>query len=219
MKIAGIYVITDPDLAPERSHIDITREALAGGAKIVQLRDKSASTGKMIEVGTVMRKLISDAGGLFIVNDNLEAAMACNADGLHVGQGDTPAKDLLGILKGKLLGVSVSTLQEAIQAKEDGADYLGFGPIYSTSTKRDAGPVTGLQEIELIRGRCGLPVVAIGGINRNNLDEIARSGVDSAAVISAIACAPDMSVATKELVNIWNQEKPGRVQKRADTDQ
>lgn len=208
--ISGIYVITDETLITSRSHVDIAQAALLGGATVVQFRDKNASTSQMIEVGRKIRELTSESNALFIVNDSLEVALACDADGLHVGQSDQSAKELRGRLGNKILGVSAATVQEAIRARDDGADYIGVGPIFPTSTKQDAGPVVGLDQIAAIREAAGLPVVAIGGINEGNLEEIARAGADSAAVISVVVCAPDMTEATRRLVQRWKTvERPG----------
>ena len=204
MIVKGIYVITDEELPPGRSHVDIARAALEGGASVIQLRDKHASDEYMIRAGLQIRKLTSEAGALFIVNDRLEVALACDADGLHVGQEDRPAREVRASLRGKLLGVSVATVEQAVQAREDGADHLGVGPIYATATKSDAGAATGIEMIRLTKAASGgLPVVAIGGINEETIGEIAKAGADAAAIISAIVCAPDMAEATRRLVRIW----------------
>ncbi len=201
--LKGLYIITDETLVPGRTHVQIARAALEGGAKVIQLRDKLASDEYMIEAGLEIRRLTTDAGALFIVNDRLEVALACDADGLHVGQQDRSARELLPMLGGKLLGVSATTLDEAKQAQKDGADHLGVGPIYSTSTKADAAMPTGLDLIRSAKEATGLPVVAIGGINEGNLHEVAKAGADSAAIISAVVCADDMVAATRRLVRIW----------------
>lgn len=204
MIVKGIYVITDEELAPGRSHVDVARAALQGGASVIQLRDKRASDEYMIRAGLEIRELTSEAGALFIVNDRLEVALACDADGLHVGQEDRPAREVRASLRGKLLGVSVATVEQAARAREDGADHLGVGPIYATATKSDAGAATGIEMIRLTKAASGgLPVVAIGGINEKTIGEIAKAGADAAAIISAIVCAPDMAEATRRLVRIW----------------
>ena len=174
------------------------------GYRLIQLRDKRASDEYMIRAGLEIREMTSEAGALFIVNDRLEVALACDADGLHVGQEDRPAREVREALRGKLLGVSVATAEQAVQAREDGADHLGVGPIYATATKSDAGAATGIEMICLTKAASGgLPVVAIGGINEKNVGEIAKAGADAAAIISAIVCAPDMAEATRRLVRIW----------------
>ncbi|HUV04603.1 MAG TPA: thiamine phosphate synthase [Armatimonadota bacterium] len=206
--IEGIYVITDERLVPGRTHLEIARAALAGGASAIQLRDKHASDEYLIQAGLQIRELTSAAGALFIVNDRVEVALACGADGIHLGQGDLPAPDLRPLLAGKILGVSVATAEEAARARSDGADYLGVGPIFATSTKTDAGEPVGTRRIRIMRSASsGLPIVAIGGINENNLAQVARDGADAAAVISAVVCADDMVEATRRLVRIWEKAR------------
>ena len=204
--ISGIYVITDEQLVPGRTHAQIAKAALEGGAAVIQLRDKHASDEYLIEAGREIRRLTREAGALFIVNDRLEVALACDADGLHVGQSDRPASELRPLLKGKLLGVSVLNSEQAAKARADGADHLGVGPIFATATKADADPPIGLDMIEKTKlGSGGLPIVAIGGINEGNLAEVRRAGADSAAVISAIVCAEDMAAATRRLADRWSE--------------
>ena len=183
----------------------IAEAALEGGASVIQLRDKSSSDESLIDIGREIRKMASAAGALFIVNDRLEVALACDADGLHVGQDDRSASDLRPLLTGKILGVSVATAEQAVRAREDGADYLGVGPIFATSTKKDALPPIGVAQINLIKAASGgLPIVAIGGINDSNIAQVVRAGADAAAVISGIVCADDIAAATCRLVHLWN---------------
>jgi len=202
--IHGVYIITDEELRPGRTHVEIARAALEGGARVIQLRDKRASDEDMIRAGIEIRRLTADFGAIFIMNDRLEVALACDADGLHVGQEDRPAREVRPLLVGKLLGVSCATAEDAARAREDGADHLGVGPIFATATKSDAGAPTGLQLIRLAKEASGgLPVVAIGGINEANLADVKRAGADAAAIISAVVCADDMAEATRRLVRIW----------------
>ena len=208
--IHGIYIITDEVIFPGRTHVDIARAAVEGGASVIQLRDKNASDEYMIEAGRAIRQLTRDAGVLFIVNDRLEVALACDADGLHVGSSDRAASEIRHLLRGKILGVSAATLEEARKAREGEADYIGVGPIFDTSTKLDAGAGIGLEMIETLRAESGgLPVVAIGGINASNLADIAKAGADSASLISAVVCTPDMTKATRNLVALWRYSKHG----------
>lgn len=200
-------MITDETLYPGRSHVDITKAALEGGCRVIQLRDKQASDNYLIEVGNEIRQLTRDADAIFIVDDRLEVALACDADGLHVGQSDRPAGELRTILDGKILGVSAATVDEAKRAKQDRADYLGVGPIFSTSTKADAGEAMGLCILPLVKAATRLPIVAIGGINESNIAEVAKTGIEAACVISAVVCAEDMVQAVKRLIEIWNHNR------------
>jgi thiamine-phosphate pyrophosphorylase len=199
-RIKGVYVVTDEQLAPGRTHEDIARAALAGGASVIQLRDKMADDRRLIEAGMKIARMASEAGALFIVNDRVEVALACHADGIHIGQEDRPVSEVRRLMPQSILGVSAATPEEAVRAEREGADCLGIGPIFSTSTKPDAGDAVGLERIAEIRAVCGLPIVAIGGISLSNIREVARAGADSAAVISAIVCAEDMTAATAALV-------------------
>lgn len=206
-KLRGIYVITDEQLVPGRTHVDIARAALAGGANIIQLRDKFASDDYLIQVGHIIRELTQDSGAIFIVNDRIEVALACNADGIHVGQSDQPAAQLRALIPDKIIGVSVTTLEEAKRALADKADYIGVGPVFATSTKPDAGKPLGLDGIAEIRLAVpSLPIVAIGGINEHNIGEVAKAGADAASVISAVVCADDMVEATRRLVSAWEAQ-------------
>lgn len=202
-EIRGVYVITDSRLRPDRTHVEIALSAVKGGSRVIQLRDKDASDADLIPVAREIRRITEDAGAIFIVNDRIEVALASDADGLHVGQSDIPASEARRRWPDRLLGVSASTLEQAIEAKRDGADHLGVGPVFSTATKRDADPITGLDLLEEIRRECRLPIVAIGGIGLSNIAEVRRAGADSAAVISAVVCAEDMVGATRALAEAW----------------
>lgn len=198
--IHGLYVITDAALRPERSHVDLVRAALAGGARIIQLRDKSSPLSHVVEQGREIRRLACEAGALFIVNDRCDVALACGADGVHLGPDDLPlgeARRLLG--DERVIGVSVNSIDEANAALATGADYLGVGAIFGSATKLDAGAAIGLQRLREIKRATALPVVAIGGISRQNIRAVAEAGADAAAVVSAVVCAEDMTEATRAL--------------------
>ena len=135
-----------------------------------------------------------------MVNDNLDAAVASEADGVHLGQGDMAARDAVRAMRqGAVVGVSARTVEEAVQAEADGASYIGFGPVFATSTKPDAGAATGLDALREVKQCVGVPVVAIGGITLENVDEVAEAGADMAAVVSAVVCAQDMATTVAEL--------------------
>jgi len=183
--------------------------AIAGGADVIQLRDKMASSRKLYEDALAIRKITRDSGVTFIVNDRLDIAFAVDSDGLHVGQKDLPAKIARRLMgENKILGVSAETLADAIQAEKDGADYLGVGPIFEArSTKSYAGEPMGLTLLREIRQACRLPIVAIGGIHRNNARETILAGADGIAVISAIVSANDIARAARELKEIVFDER------------
>jgi thiamine-phosphate pyrophosphorylase len=196
-----LYVITDERLGRGRSHLRIAEAAILGGADVLQLRDKEASSGRLYRAALELRKITREAKVPFIVNDRLDVALAADADGVHVGQEDLPASVARRILgPGKILGVSAETVEEAIRAEEDGADYLGVGPVFEArGTKADAGEPVGLELIAQIRRRCRLPIVAIGGINAENARKVREAGADAVAVISAIVAADDIAQAARQL--------------------
>ena len=199
-----LYVIIDPKASRGRSALQVAEAAIEGGADVLQLRDKEASSGRLYRVALQLRKLTRDAGIPFIVNDRLDIALATDADGVHVGQTDLPASVVREIMgPARILGVSVDTVEEAILAERDGADYLGVGPVFEArGTKPDAGLPLGVDRIARIRRRCGLPIVAIGGINAENARTVREAGADAAAVISAIVEANDIAHAARRLKRI-----------------
>ena len=199
-----LHVLTDRKTSRGRSHLQVAEAAIAGGADVLQLRDKEASSGLLYREALELRKLTRDAGIPFIVNDRLDIALAVDADGVHVGQSDLPASVVRRILgPGKILGVSVATVEEAVRAEQDGADYLGVGPVFEArGTKPDTGEPMGLDVIARIRRHCRLPIVAIGGINAENVRKVREAGADGAAVISAIVSTDDIPQATRRLKRI-----------------
>ncbi len=196
-----LYVITDEKGSRGRSHLQVAEAAILGGADVLQLRDKEASSGRLYRVALQLRKLTRDAKIPFIVNDRLDIALAADADGVHVGQSDLPAcvvRELMG--PARILGVSVDTVEEAVLAEKDGADYLGVGPVFEArGTKPDAGEPVGVDRIARIRRHCRLPIVAIGGIDAGNARKVREAGADAAAVISAIVAEDDIALAARRL--------------------
>ena len=196
-----LYVVTDERVSRSRSHLEVAEAAIRGGADVIQLRDKTASSGELYRIAVALRKITRDANVPFIVNDRLDIALAADADGVHVGQDDLPAavaRKLLG--PGKLLGVSTETPEEALRAEMDGADYLGVGPIFEArGTKADAGAPKGPGMIAPIRGCCRLPIVAIGGIKAGNARSVREAGADAVAVISDIVGADDIAQAARRM--------------------
>jgi thiamine-phosphate pyrophosphorylase len=208
-KLKGLYVVVDTEWLKGRKHIEVTEQAIRGGAGVVQLRCKEGSTGEFLRMAKDIKQICVEHGILFIVNDSLEVALASNADGLHIGQDDLPAATARKLIPiDMILGVSVNTVAEAGTALADGADYLGVGAIYSTATK-EAAKAVGVGRIKEIKKVLDLPIVAIGGINKNNLKEVIRAGAGSAAVISAVLGADDIEKATRLLVDIFGEENHG----------
>ncbi len=196
----SLYVVTDAKLSRGRSHLEVIRAAIAGGATVIQYREKEGTTRQLVEEAQALRELTRQMGVLFIVNDRVDVALAVDADGVHVGQDDMPApivRKLMG--PGKIVGVSVDNLEQALQAEQDGADYLGAGPIFATPTKPDAAPPIGVDGLAEICRRVSIPVVAIGGLNAENAAEVIRAGAAGVAVVSAVVAAPDVEAAARRL--------------------
>ncbi len=195
-----LYVITDVKLSRGRSHLEVAREAIEGGASLIQFRDKEMTTRQLVETARKIKELTDEADIPLIINDRLDVALAVDADGVHVGQDDMPAalaRQLIG--PHKILGVSASTVEEALQAEKDGADYVSASPVFTTPTKLDAPPPTGLEGLKAIVQAVNLPVIAIGGINEENAAEVIACGADGVAVISAVVSAPDIAAAARRL--------------------
>lgn len=198
--IWDLYVVTDRKLAHGRSHEVVASAAVAGGARVIQLRDKEMTTRELIDTGLRLKEIVHRAGGILIINDRVDVALAIDADGVHLGQEDMPprlGRKMLG--REKVIGVSVSTVEEAISAEKDGADYLGASAIFATPTKIDAAPI-GIEGLRRICESVRIPVVAIGGMNKGNVEQVIRAGAAGIAVVSAVVSAPDVSAAALELL-------------------
>lgn len=198
-QVCGLYAIIDWGAARGRELL-LAREVIAGGASAIQLRYKGAKKGEVLPLGQELRRLSAEAGVLFLVNDHLDLALALGADGVHLGQADLPisaARKMLPI--NRLLGCSVATLEEALKAQSEGADYLGVGSIYPTASKEDIRLV-GLEGLRQIASAVSIPVVAIGGINLDNVRAVVEAGAEGVAVISALTAAPDPRATARALV-------------------
>lgn len=199
-RIGRFHVLTDTVLQTCLSHVELAGLAIAGGADTIQFREKSGSTRELIRLATAMQALCRAAGVVFIVNDRVDVAIACGADGVHLGQDDFSiplARKLLG--KGAIIGGSASTLEEARTCLADGADYIGFGPVFPTGSKADAGPVSGLEILREVVETIPLPIVAIGGITTENTPLVMKAGAHGIAVISAVCCQTDPTGAARSL--------------------
>ena len=203
-----LYIITDDNIGLGKTHAEIAQLAIAGGADAIQLRDKSCSSRELIRVGRTLRTITSRNSTLLIINDRLDVALACGADGVHLGQGDI-STDVARQLSppGFIIGVSVRNVEEAIGAELDGADYVALSPTFSSGSKPDAGPGHGLEMLREIRRNVSVPVIAIGGINRENICEVIAAGASGVAVISAVVGAADITAAARDLKNMIRQCK------------
>ncbi|MDK2983116.1 MAG: thiamine-phosphate pyrophosphorylase [Thermococcaceae archaeon] len=193
-----LYVITDRRLKPE---VESVKEALEGGATSIQLRIKNAPTREMIEIGKEIRKLTEEYDALYFVDDRVDVALATNADGVQLGLEDMPISLARDIAPNLVIGASVYSLEEALHAEKEGADYLGAGSVFPTPTKKDV-KIIGIEGLKRIVESVKIPVVAIGGINHENVREVLKAGVDGIAVISAIMGAENIREATERMKKI-----------------
>ena len=201
-RVSGLYVIIDSEVLGERDELEVCRQAIQGGAKVIQLRDKHQAKGQILVRARELREICAQSKVLFIVNDYLDIAIASGADGLHLGPGDLPiatARQLLPI--DRILGCSTTTVEGAVNAEADGADYVAVGSIYPTTSKAGA-IVVGLERLRQIRAAISIPTVAIGGINNRNAAEVIQAGADSIAVISAVLGAEDVAGAARQLAEM-----------------
>ena len=207
-----LYLVTDGNVHPGRTHIEETAAAIAGGVKVVQFREKQMADRELISIGAEIRSLTAEAGVDFVVNNRVDIALALGADGVHVGQDDMPVALVRRLIGPRMiLGASASSVEEAVKAEKDGASYVAASPVFSTSTKLDAPKPTLLEGLRAISDAVDVPVVAIGGIGLNNVVDVVKAGADSIAVVSAVVCAPDMKEAATSLNSIIRDAKRERV--------
>jgi thiamine-phosphate pyrophosphorylase len=191
-----LCVITDVRLARGHDHVAIAEAALAGGADMIQLRDKTGRLRDLLPQAQTIQALCRARGAVFIVNDRVDLALAADADGAHVGQEDLPAASARRLLgPGRLMGVSTHSLAQAEAAQQVGADYIGFGPMFATGTKDTGYTPRGLKALHEIRRAVSLPILVIGGISLENVSLVIEAGATAPAVISAVVAAPDIAAA------------------------
>ena len=210
MKRPWLHVLTDETLVPGRTHLEIARAAFAGGADVVQLRDKRRADAELLEVARELVLLARAAGRVLVVNDRLDVAREAGAGGLHLGP-----EDLAVSLarrdwpRPRLLGASARTVETALRLVREGCDYLGVGPVYATATKSGLPPAIGLERLAEIAAAVPVPVVGIGGITGANAAAVIRAGAAGVAVVAAVAAAPDPEAATRALREVLDAAADG----------
>ena len=203
----SLYLVTDRTLSRGRSSEKIVSAAVRGGVTCVQLREKHCSTRDFIREARSLQPLLQHHKIPLIINDRLDVALAIGADGVHLGQSDMHIGDARRLVGEKMIiGISAENLNDAIVAEQEGADYIGISPVFSTDTKVDTAAPLGLEGISWIRRAVNLPLVGIGGINAGNVREIICAGADGVAVVSAIVSADCPQTAASELKNLLLQE-------------
>ncbi len=202
-RLRGLHAIVDnPDRAAE---------LLAAGVRIVQLRHKSASAREFLSMARRLRALTRQRRAVFIVNDRADIARLVGADGLHVGQDDLPVGEARRVAGPRaVIGVSTHTLEQALGAERDGADYIGFGPVFATASKAGALPPVGVGALREVASRVAVPVIAIGGVREENLAGVLKAGARGAAVISELSAAADPAGKARALLRICAQIRGGR---------
>lgn len=201
----SLYLVTDSVLMSADTVEQSVEQAIKGGCTLVQLREKKKSSLDFYKTAVKVKAVCGHYGIPLIINDRLDIALAVDAEGIHIGQEDLPAKIVRKLIgNDKILGVSASNLNEAAQAEKDGADYIGVGAMFATGTKADAKSVS-LDELKTIKSRIQLPIVIIGGINKNTIPIFSDTGIDGIAVVSAVVSKSDITSAARELKDLFQK--------------
>jgi thiamine-phosphate pyrophosphorylase len=205
-----LCLVTDRAFAGGRPLEDVVLSAVRGGVTVVQLREKNASTREFVALGRALRSLLRPWGVPLLINDRVDVALAVGADGVHVGQSDMEVEDVRRLMgPTALVGLSVESVAKAKEATHLDVDYLGVGPIFPTGSKADLAPLLGLEGLSAVRACSALPLMAIGGIQAHNAQDVVAHGADGLAVISAICAAPDPESAARQLRSIVDTKTAG----------
>lgn len=208
----GVYLVTDRGLCRNRSLLDVVLQAVQGGAACVQLREKELSTREFVEEAIAVKKLLLPFHVPLIINDRIDIALACDADGVHIGQEDMPywmARRLMG--EKAIIGLSVETWEDVEASEKLDVNYIGVSPVFATPTKTDTKEPWGLAGLKKIKAYSRHPLVAIGGINESNAGAAVRAGADGLAVVSAICSADDPAIATVNLRKMFDSAFTDRI--------
>jgi thiamine-phosphate pyrophosphorylase len=197
-----LYAILDPDQTKGRDPGAVLQALLEGGARIIQLRAKTLSPRDFLGLARAIREQTRQSHCRFIVNDRADIALACGADGVHLGQNDLPLGAARKLMAEKIIGVSTHNEQQAREAERDGADYIGFGPMFGTTTKETGYAARGTDILRRVRNAVRIPIVAIGGIKENNVAGVWQAGADSAAIISDILAAKQINAKVARIVRL-----------------
>jgi thiamine-phosphate pyrophosphorylase len=205
----SLYLVTDRELAGNRPIEQVVAKAVQGGVSAVQLREKDCSTFEYVALANKIKSIVEHAGVPLIINDRIDVALACHADGVHIGQNDMPYSEARRILGNDvIIGLTVESIEQARIAEQLDADYLGVSTVFATPTKTDTVHEWGLSGLAALRKHSRHMLVAIGGLNNNNIGAVIKAGADGVAVVSAICAAPDPKAAASVLRNIITHTKP-----------
>jgi thiamine-phosphate pyrophosphorylase len=206
---AGIYFVTSASLSSGRDTLSVLRAALDGGIRLVQLREKDLSARRFADLARSARELTHRYDALFIVNDRLDVALACDADGVHLGQDDLPVADARRVAPSLIIGASSHSETEARAAQAAGASYVNIGPIFPTRTKEWTSAFLGLDGLDRIRRVLSVPFTVMGGIKAQHIPELVHHGAQTIAVVTAISQAPDPRMAAAQLLQAYAQATAG----------
>jgi thiamine-phosphate pyrophosphorylase len=200
LETVQLYVIIDPKLSLYPDIEEVASLAIEGGAQMIQFRDKESSDAKFLDLAARIKKITQSKNVPLIINDRVNIVKSIDAEGVHLGQDDIPLKEAREILgQEKIIGISTSNLEEAMEAEKQGADYIGLGPVFETSSKEIKNTI-GTEMIKQVLSQAKIPVLPIGGINLNNIDQVIIAGSKRIAVISAVIAQNDIKKATQELL-------------------
>lgn len=198
---AALYLVTSQEVSRGRMTLDIVSKALAGGVRLVQLREKSMSDGELFRLACEMRKITDVAGAILIINDRIDIALACGADGVHLGRSDLPVDVARRMAPALVIGASAHSVAEVLDAQKNGASYVNIGPLYSTVTKAvPEGRLLGIDGLRSLRAAAEIPFTVMGGIKREHIFSLVAEGARTIALVSAITMADDPEQATREIL-------------------
>lgn len=204
---AGFYLVTSQSLSRGRSTLTIVRAALAGGARLVQLREKDMALAQLAPLAEEIRAMTAKAGALLIINDHLALALAVKADGVHLGQDDLPVAYARRVAPDLIIGASSHSLKEALAAQSAGASYVNIGPLFPTRTKQWTGQYLGLRKLKQIGSKIKIPFTVMGGIKAEHIPELIKAGARTIAVVTAITAAENPRAATEHLLALISSRK------------
>lgn len=201
----SVYLVTDRDLMSTETIEEAIEQAIAGGTTLIQLREKECSSLDFYNTAVKVKEICDKNKVPLLINDRLDIALAVDADGVHVGQSDLPASVVRKIIgEDKIIGVSAGNLKDAVKAERDGADYIGVGAMYATGTKKDAKP-TSLETLKEIRKNVNIPIVVIGGINKDRIKDFKGTNINGVAIVSAIIAQKDIKRSANDIKNEFNK--------------
>jgi thiamine-phosphate pyrophosphorylase len=200
LSLPPLYAVLDPEQTKGRTAETVLRALLEGGVKLLQLRVKAILARDFFQIARITRDLTRSHGCTLIVNDRVDIALACEADGVHLGQEDLPLRAARKLMGDRIIGISTHDVEQAREAEASGADYIGFGPMFGTTTKETGYSARGLEMLRRVREAVSIPIVAIGGITEANLKEVWQAGADSAAIISDLLGADDIANKVKRIL-------------------